>query len=55
MKSAPRRLQTLARSPCFQARTRKPSCLTSCGGSARLAQRARGGALATQDAGALHD
>ena len=30
MKSAPRRLQTVTRSPCFQARTRKPSCLISC-------------------------
>jgi hypothetical protein len=30
VKSAARRLQTRMRSPCFQARTRKPSYLTSC-------------------------
>jgi hypothetical protein len=29
-KSAPRRLQIFTRSPCFQAKMRKPSCFTSC-------------------------
>jgi hypothetical protein len=30
VKSAPRRLQTVTRLPCFQATMRKPSCLISC-------------------------
>jgi hypothetical protein len=30
VESAARRLQTVTRSPCFQATMRKPSCLISC-------------------------